>query len=493
MTPARTLPLSVLALHAPQAAPADAQRLVPNREDEGPVPEGPPRPTQGAYVDQKEPGKGDAPGLGTIGFQGLSAAGVAPPDSDGSVGPNHYVQWINSRIAVFDKATGVMAPGFPIAGNVLFTSLGGVCASHNDGDPIVLYDSLADRWQISQFAVGATEDPAANSHQCVAVSAGPDPTGSWYVYDFPSVFGSPDDFIDYPKLSTWTDAYYMTGKSFCSSGTYCTTGLYGVLYAFERAQMLVGLPARMVAYANPAVVGGTSAPNILTTDVDGLTPPPPGRPAHAFWQRTTTSLGVVSLATTWGATPAMTVTPLPDIPITATTSVSCTSNGQANRRCVPQPTPAADPADQLDALSSRLMFRAPYRNLGATESVVLNHTIAGTSPVKAAVRWYEIRLETGTPTLFQSGTFAPDNTNRFMGSIAMDASGNIALGYSRSARAAAGPPVVPAVIPEVSVAGRLAGDPPGTMTGDTVLKAGVGVQTGTGNRWGDYSTMNVDP
>jgi hypothetical protein len=174
--------------------------------------------------------------------------------------------------------------------------------------------------------------------------------------------------------------------------------------------------------------------------------------------------------------------------------VACTNNAEpAARRCVPQPAPAADPADQLDALRSRLMFRAPYRNRAGTESVMLNITVAGTLPVKAAIRWFEVQLQSGTPTIVQQGVFQPDTTNRFMGSIAMDASGNVALGYSRSARS--GSPVGNAlnVIPELDITGRLASDPLGTLSGETLIQAGGGIQTGTNNRWGDYSYMAVDP
>ncbi|MBL8112987.1 MAG: hypothetical protein JNK60_08895, partial [Acidobacteria bacterium] len=504
VTPATSERLSDIAARNARLGPlgstpaADVGTLVPNKDVQVPIVEGdaPLSPFTGVFVDQKGPSLATAPLPGAVNFQGLSAAGVAPPDSNGSVGPNHYVQWINSQIAVYDKTGAVLVPS--TNGNLLFTPLGGVCANRNNGDPIVIYDALADRWNISQFVVQApiTVLNAAASHQCIAVSVTNDPTGAWYLYDFPTTISRFDDFVDYEKLSTWTDGYYMTANVFCTAGTgICPgSGVFGGMYSFERDKMLLGQPARLMSFANPASAT-PFAPGALPIDIDGLTPPPPGRPLHSFFFRFTNTLSAYTFSSTWGAVPVLTATALPNIAIgPAFAQVACTNNAEpAARRCVPQPAPAADPADQLDALRSRVMFRAPYRNRAGTESVMLNLTVAGTAPVKAAIRWFELQLQSGTPTIVQQGVFQPDTTNRFMGSIAMDASGNVALGYSRSARSGSPAGNAVNVIPELDITGRLAADPLGTLSGETLIQAGGGIQTGTNNRWGDYSYMAVDP
>ncbi len=156
----------------------------------------------------------------------------------------------------------------------------------------------------------------------------------------------------------------------------------------------------------------------------------------------------------------------------------------STRSCVPQPGTSVG----LDGLGDRLMYRLAYRNFGDHESLVVNHSVNvnASGPVRAGVRWYELRNATsGTPTVFQQGTFSPDAASRWMGSVAMDHAGNIALGYSLSSSS---------VYPSIGVTGRLSGDALGTMTqGETTVVSGSGSQTGSGSRWGDYASMTVDP
>ncbi len=405
-------------------------------------------------------------------FQGLNANGYAPPDSSGKIGPNHYVEWINVNFAIYDKS-GTLLYG-PAGGNSLFTSLGGPCATHNDGDPVVQYDQLADRWVLSQFVVGA---PApAFSHQCVAVSKTGDPLGAWYLYDFPT---SATNFVDYPKWTTWTDAYYMTAHIFNAAGTaYLGPGLW----SFDRVSMLAGLPA---AFQSVNLDPAANMFGHLVADLDGLTPPPAGSPAYVFspaapeYDGTATpSLHFWTAASTWGASPTLTVTAKPDI---ATASYNTNLCG-FSRNCIPQ----LGTTTTLDSLSGQLMFRATYRKVGANESILLSHTVNAAVPPanQAAVRWYEIRTPATTPTLYQQGTYAPTTANRWVPSIAMDEGGNIAVGYSISDAT---------MYPGIKVAGRSAFDPPGTLGQEVTMFAGLGAQTGGLNRWGDYTEMTVDP
>lgn len=418
-----------------------------------------------------------------VNFEGLPANGSAPPDNDGRVGPNHFVQWINSQIAIYDKS-GTILYG-PSAGNTLFTALGGVCSTINDGDPLVVYDPLADRWLLTQFIVEGPPTGQA-SYQCTAVSVTGDPLGAYYLYAFPL---SPNQFWDYPHTGVWPDSYYATYHVFTGLGT---AFLFQGLAAFERGAMIAGLPARVVT--TPMDLTQTYF-GALPADLDGLTPPPPASPEYIFapgsneWDGTTApgsaTLHVWTAATTWGATPATVLTGPTDMAgITVFNSDMC----DFARNCVPEPAVSA--ANFLDAVSGRMMNRVAYRNFGAFESIMLSHTVntfTFASPQtlnQAAPRWYEVRLPGGVPTISQQGTYSPDSDHRWMGSVAMDNSGNIALGYSKSSTT---------TLPEIDVVGRLSTDAPGTLGTETVMKAGGGVQTGTANRWGDYTAMSVDP
>jgi hypothetical protein len=420
---------------------------------------------------QSAPGV-NAPNATGINFDGLAANGGAPPDSSGRVGPNHFVEWINTAFAIYDKA-GTILYG-PASGNTLFTSLGGACSAFNSGDPVVQYDGLADRWVLTQFVVGA---PApAFSHQCVAVSKTGDPLGAYYLYDFPT---DATNFVDYPKWTTWTDAYYMTAHLFNAAGT---AFLGAPLYAFDRASMLAGLPA---AFQSVNLDPTGNVFGHLVADLDGLTPPPPGSPAYVFapaspeWDGTATpGLHFWTAASTWGGTPTLTVTPKADIATAAYNTNLC----GFSRDCIPQ----LGTTQKLDSLTGQLMFRAAYRKVGATESVLVSHTVNALVPPanQAAFRWYEIRTPAATPTVFQQGTYAPTTANRWVSSIAMDEVGNIAVGYSVSDAT---------MFPSINVTGRQTFDPLGTLGTEISMFAGLGAQTGSLNRWGDYTQMSVDP
>src|SRR6266576_3032349 len=237
-------------------------------------------------------------GVGLAGFVPSSN----PPDTNGRVGAKQYVQWNNTSFAVFNKTTGALLYG-PAAGNTLFQSLGGVCATHNDGDPVVAFDILAGRWILSQFVVGA--DPEF-SHQCVAVSQTEDATGAYFLYDFVT---DPANFVDYPKIGVWPDGYYMSGHIFNST---ITAYLAGRIFVFEREQMLKGLPARQLQadlkrYSNKP---GYAQYGFLPADLDSLTPPPAGEAEFVIGPHpiSVNRLASTRVVVTWGGAPRIKLT-----------------------------------------------------------------------------------------------------------------------------------------------------------------------------------------
>src|SRR5262249_49380841 len=391
-----------------------------------------------------------------LGFDGLGNASLgfsvtsAPPDTNGSVGATQYVQWVNTSFAVFNKSTGALIPG-PIAGNQLWAGFGGGCQTNNDGDPIVLYDKAANRWVFAQFSVSTTP-----FLQCVAVSTTSDATGTYNRYSFQY-----SNFDDYPKMGVWPDAYYVTfnmfnGNSFVGADA-C---------AYDRNAMLNGQPATQVCFQQGTSVGG-----LLPSDLDGATPPPAGSPNFQLFFGTN-NLNLFKFHVDF-ATPANSTFTGPTT--LAVTAFSPLCNGGT---CVVQPGTAT----RLDSLADRLMYRLDYRNFGDHESLAVNHSVtAGSS---GGVRWYEIQNPNGTPVVAQQSTFAPDSNFRWMGSIAMDQAGDMAMGYSVSSST---------VSPSIRFTGRAATDPANTMQAETSSVAGGGSQTGNLTRWGDYSSISVDP
>ncbi|HEX5760468.1 MAG TPA: hypothetical protein VF121_14880, partial [Thermoanaerobaculia bacterium] len=395
---------------------------------------------------------------------------VVPPDTEGDVGASHYVQWINLIFAVYDKATGARVFG-PVPGNTLWSGFGGICETNNDGDPIVLYDQAADRWVFSQFAIGA------DGHQCVAVSTSGDPTGSYFRYDF---VVSPGFFNDYPKLGVWPDAYYLTANEFNSS----YRGVIAV--AFERAKMLNGQPAQMVKFG-PLPCDTECYFSMQPAHWEGTTAPPAGAPNPFLqaWDDEVWGTGsgpdgyrMFEFHVDWTTPSSSTFTALPQVGAPEFDAEFC----NFNRGCIPQPRPG----ERLDPLGQFTMYRLHYRNSGTHESLLVNHTVDVSGNSLAGVRWAELRDTGGGWFLHQTGTFAPaDGLHRWMGSVNMDGQGNIALGYSVSSGN---------TFPSVRYVSRAAGDPLGTMPGGEVqLVAGGGSQQNSSNRWGDYSTMSVDP
>ena len=402
----------------------------------------------------------------TLNFDGIVFPGVncfcVPPDTNGEVGATQYVQIVNQGFQVFNKATGSSVYG-PADIATLWSGMGGVCESDAWGDPVVLYDQLANRWVISQFAGYNTNGTITD--ECIAVSTTSDATGSYNRYDF--FLGT--NFFDYPKVGVWPDGYYMSMNVFNPSGT---AYLGPQPFAFNRAAMLVGDPA---TYVTPGITGGASEDPYLPADVDGSTPPPDGAPDPFVEFPGNGTYKVYRFHVDWGA-PSSSTFALAGSPAAAAFTQLC----PASVSCVPQ----NGTADGLDGLADRLMFRAAYRNFGDHESLVSNYTV--NSSGVAGVRWFELRSVTsGTPSKQQESTYQPDTTWRWMGSAAMDNGGDLAVGFSASSAA---------ISPQIRYAGRLATDPANSLAqGEAHLVDGAGSQVGSYNRWGDYSDLTVDP
>jgi len=395
----------------------------------------------------------DGVGQGAFGF----TPNAAPPDTNGAIGATQYVQWVNESFAVFSKA-GTLLAG-PTAGNTLFQALGAThpCAAHNDGDPIAQYDKAADRWVLTQFSVtsGATQ----GFWQCVAVSQTSDATGAYNLYAFN--YGTVQ-FNDYPKVGVWNNSYLVTYNIFNNGATFAGSKLC----ALDRASMIAGTPATQICFQLSNAFGG-----VLPSDIDGLTPPPTGSPAY-FLNFGTNSLNLWTVSNINFTAGTATLAGPTVLPVAA---FAAACNGGT---CIPQ----LGTAQQLDSLADRLMYRLAYRNFGDHEALVVNHSV--TAAPGTGIRWYEIRSPGAAPTVFQQGTFAPDSSFRWMGSAAMDHVGNIAVGYSVSSSA---------LNPSIRFTARAPTDPLGTLGTELSIQAGTGSQLTGLTRWGDYSSISVDP
>ena len=423
-----------------------------------------------------------------------SSCSCLPPDTDGEVGGSQYVQAVNTDFAVYSKTGAVLRTSTPI--NELWANTNGECKIHNDGDPVVVYDQIARRWLISQFIATPTGEPGDDQYgECIAVSTTSDATGSYYLYEFD--FGT-DVFFDYPKIGVWPDGYYMMANEFPTNSE--TSAGVGV-FAFERSKMLLGQPARVVFFDesqhNPT---GGQYIGMLPGDLDGSSLPAAGSPNWFAEVDDPTGIPPQSVGDTgfdlrmWAF----------HVDWTNPANSTFGNNGAPNAtqqvaefvrpQCVygyGDCAPQKGGPQQLDVLGDRLMFRMPYRKLNNnTASILLNHSVQ-TPGGKIGIRWYEVRIPRGgSPSIYQQGTYAPDDTTtnplwRWMGSIAQDKNGDIALGYSASG---------PNDYPSIRYTGRAAGDPLNQMTQvEQVGFTGTGPQTEVEGRWGDYSDLTVDP
>jgi hypothetical protein len=443
-------------------------------------------------------------------FEGLSnennftifGGRVNPPDPNGEVGPNNYVEMVNLTFAVYDKSGNKLLG--PVDTGTLWDNFAVPDCTDPSGDPVVLYDQFTDRWILTQFTTsGMNADGSFNGkpfYNCVAISQTGDPTGAYYRYAFiTSQAGSTSTFFpDYPKYGVWTDSYALTSRDFGSQDEYGIS-----VYGLEKNKMVNGQPARAVHFfidGNTAQGLPLVGDGLLPADIDGKQKPKNDaaipivgtQDNNASYGATFDALNVFDLSVKWRSTPLASLTlaaQLPTAPFDSIFPCGVVAGSQppSARDCLPQPG-ITDGSQYLDILSyrQRPTFRLAYRNFKSYEALVTTQSVEAL-PGVAGMRWYEIRRTGGTYSLFQQGTYAPsDGIHRWMGSIAQDKKGDMALGYS----------VVNGtnVFPGIRYTGRLAGDPLGQMTlGEGTIINGSGVQTTTNSRWGDYTDMTVDP
>ena len=458
--------------------PAPAAGLAPLREELVP----PRRPTVDAPVAdgalQRFAPRAPAPAATvTDGISRVASGSLAvPPDTSIDVGTNHVIEAVNTNWAIYGKSEprGQVASG---SFDGLIDGTGTACDDHNQGDPIVVYDTIADRWILSDFAW--IDDATGPLYECFAVSKTANPvTGGWWFYAF-ETGQSPSGvtpatrnyFPDFPKLGVWPDGLYMTLNMFDGNGAWSN----GRVMAFDRTKMEAGLASTAIAFDLPS-----SASSLLPANArvnTGL--PADGTPNYIAQIRTTGSLRVWKFHVDW-TTPENSW--ISNAGSDSPTDVAVTAFSWGPSRA---PTPA--PGNSIDTVRDRLMMQNQYSSIDGAESLWLTHAVGTGAPSVAAVRWYQLAVtgDTIASTPVQQATWAPgDGLYRFMSSIAVNRLGDVALGYSASNSAThAG----------IRYAGRLAGDPASTFTlGEQTMQAGTGSQQGA-SRWGDYSAMTLDP
>jgi len=408
-----------------------------------------------------------------------------PPDPVGDVGLRHYVEMVNILFSVYTKAGKEVIPPTDIG--ALWAGFRVQDCTDPAGDPIVVYDQLANRWILTQFTIRGFET-GGDFYNCVAISTSSDPTGSYYRY----AFSSGENFPDYPKYGVWTDTYTITTREFGPEGGY-GIGVYGL----EKSKMLRGRNARAVSFfinGNRPRLLPLVGDGLLPADIDGTQLPRPDaaiplvgtQDDDYFYGATSDALNIWDFAVDWGTRPQASLRFADQIPVDSFDSNYPCHPGP--RDCLAQPR-TENRDRHLDILSyrQRPTWRLAYRNFGRYESLVTNQSVEA-APHLAGVRWYEVRRNTaGAYRVHQQGTYAPgDRVHRWMGSIAQDRFGNMALGYSVVNGAK--------LEPGIRYTGRRAGDALGQMTlGEGSIIEGTGVQRKKNSRWGDYTSMNIDP
>jgi hypothetical protein len=407
-------------------------------------------------------------GMGT-GFPGYSEQGM-PPDANGAAGTTQFVEFVNDSFAVFNKTDGSVAYG-PASGNTLWQALGAPCSTSPNLDETVEFDKLANRW-VMLMPVFTSPDQL-----CVAVSQTSDATASgWNLYVFPI----PGRMMpDYPKLAVWPDGYYLTynqGRNLVFVGD--------AACVFDRNSMLKGAAATMQCFTNI----NTSYGGLLPADLDGTIPPPVNSPESFLnFDGNDQSLDLWQFHVDWTTPANSTFTGPTNIPV-ANFVEACGESAMLLNNTTGACVPQVGTTQMLDSFGDRVMYRLAYRNFADHQSLLVNHTVtAGTNSYVTGVRWYELQNTGSGFGVYQQGTFSPDTLYRWMGSIAMDQAGDIALGYSVSSAT---------MSPSIRYTGRVPSDTLGQMESEVDVLAAASVAHGsqTGSiRWGDYSSLAVDP
>jgi len=403
-----------------------------------------------------------------LNFDGIGANnGAIPPDTNGAVGGNQFVQWVNVEYAVFDKTSGQRILG-PKKGNTIWSGFGGPCEANNSGEPVVEFDKLAQRWVLAQPAL------VSPYYYCVAVSTNSDATATYNRYAF-SLQLPAGQIPDYPKLAVWPDAYYASFNIYQGS----TSGafLYPLAVAYDRTNMLAGTTAR-----NPIAFSGTAAHfSPLPSDLDGTVAPASGEP-NSYWELGGDSTSVneyqfhVDFVNPQNSTFAF------FSHLRTSRFIVCTGRPPKWRGIAQLGTDT-----RLNALDDRLMPRAAWHNVNGVEYAVLNHTVVLSQVPSGSITgiaWYQIQNPATNPQVIDQGVVSgPPKTSYWMGSIAMDKAGDMALGFSDSSAM---------IFPGVEYTGRVPTDPLGTMEPPTVIVNGGGAQLNS-SLWGAYSSMSIDP
>jgi hypothetical protein len=446
----------------------------------------------GAVVDAVEQGTGGSgsnfsigiqgPGMGA-GFNGFSTT-FNYPDDNIAVGATQIVQVVNNSVIVFDKSLKAQTPVAPIS--QLLGLIGGACASDTpEGHPIAQYDRIAGQWLIAENVVTAAPYSGA---VCIGVSATSDATGPYYLYAFPLGSGYPD----LPKWGVFPTGFFQSNDNFGADGK---TFQGGYECAYDRVTMEMNGPAKQVCFQ---LTPGDFA--LLPADLDSSAPPPANQDEFLFSLWDSSDLALYSFHTDWINPANAFITGNGGSQLFAETAFTPACNGLGLGACVPQ----LGSANKLDVLGDRLLYRVAYSNDVPAKVpqtalpphyqhwLVLHDVTA--SGGNTGERWYEFYASTKTTPitkikLLQSGTYAPDNSNyRWMGSIARDKNGDILMGYSESSTS---------TDPSIYITGRTPKDPSGTMESELQVIGGTGAYLGAFdfnlNRWGDYTSMRLDP
>ncbi|MEP7076968.1 MAG: hypothetical protein ABI878_14270 [Acidobacteriota bacterium] len=410
---------------------------------------------------------------GLSNFDNLAAFNVffLPPDPVGDVGPNSYVQAVNSLFKIYNKKGDPVTPPFKLSD--IMASLGTPCSTRDDGEPTVLYDPLADRWILSEYC-----NNFPPFRQMIAVSKTEDPAGPYFTYEF----GMPNVRLnDFAKFGVWADGYYVSTEEYLGSD-YAGSGVF----AFDRAKMLVGDPSAGFIYFSIPGAAADRRGGFLPSDIDGLTPPQLGKP-NTFASYSADEYGdandalrLFDFRADFDRPDRSTFAERPESPLPVTAFDPTSPAGRAD---ISPPVPGL----ALDSNSDRLMSRVSYRNFGSHESLVLNQTVRTTpqtAPYRAGVRVYRLHRTADEYSVDEQSTIGDPESSRWIATAAEDGNGNLAVGYNFASGEK---------VPSILYSGKLATDPAGVFRSEGTLVNGTGVQTAFGFRWGDWSSMSVDP